>query len=163
MHLGGESPGPEMRRGDLLVCWCEPVGLVVDDHVLAGVEAEHEIDAPRQVSADVLVEAGVVEPVAVGADGVVRLAVRAEHPGDVLRRHGTARPLSAGDRELEAELVETVRARDITQPRPAGQGSEGGIDRHREPLDEQVRNPDVDRTPGGRVRDRTPELRTEVR
>ena len=106
----------------------------------------------------------VLESRGVPGQRVAGRQVLTQRAGD--RVASVSRPVgvvAAGQRQLELELVEPVRARDVAQPQPVDDRPQRRLDRRPQPL----RRPDParrDRAPGARAapRDALGELRVEV-
>ena len=113
-HLGGERGRAVMPGGQLLAGRREPVRLVVDDREALAVEPHHEVDAAREVAAHARAQPRVEQALRVAGQRIARLGVLAQHPRDRReRQRRAARVVAAHQRELEVQLVESVRAHHI--------------------------------------------------
>ena len=77
--------------------------------------------------------------------------MRAQDRGDRAQGDGAIRVVAARERELELELVEAVAAREVAQPRTAGERAERRRDRRLQAVHDRLDGADVDRPPGQRL------------
>ena len=70
-----------------------------------------------------------------------------ENRGNRLQREPAGGLIAAGEGQLEPELVEPVRAGDVTQPHPVDQRPERRLDRRAQPAHRLVRVAEIDRAP----------------
>ena len=86
----------------------------------------------------------------------------AQHVADRRQRELARRVVAAGERQLEVELVEAVRASQVAQAHAAEQRAERRLDRRAQPGDDHGRVADLDVSPRLRRRDLRTELGVEV-
>ena len=104
----------------------EPVRLVVDDRVPLGIaQAQHGVDAAGEVAAQRL---GLkrCEPVRVGGERIAGWQVAAQQRDEVAEPDVRAGGVAARERQLEVELREPVRGREIGEAAVGGERAERG-------------------------------------
>ena len=88
--------------------------------------------------------------------------MRAQNGRDRGRRDVAQRIVTAGERQLEGQLVQPVGAREVAQPAVADQRPERRLDRRAQTGDHGRAVADVDRPPRERLRDGPRELGVEI-
>ena len=104
-----------MGQRQRLIGRTQPVRLVVDDRVARPVEAEHEVDAPGQEAAHGRPQRRVLEPGRVRSERIAGRQVLAQGGRDRSEGQAPARVIPADQRQLELELVQPVRAGNVTE------------------------------------------------
>ena len=134
LHLRRERRGAVVPGGQRLAGRGQPVRLVVGDRERAPRPARRGRCCRSGSRARSPAGRG---PRAVGVPGerVVGGQMRAQHRGDRARREPPVGLVAADERQLERQLVEPVRARDVAQPQPADERPERRLDRRAQPGD----------------------------
>ena len=162
-HLRRQRLGLVVGQGQRLARRPQPVRLVVDDREPRTVQAQHEIDAPREKAPHLRPQRRILEPRGVRGHRIAGGQVLTERAGDRPQRQPPGRLVSARQGELELELVEPVRTGHVAQTNPVDDRAERRLDRGPQPLDDPIGIAQIERPARSRLGHPRPELGVEVR
>ena len=162
LHLGRQRGGPVVPGAQRLARRGEPVRLVVGDREAPARQPQDEVQAAGEEAAHGVAQARVRQPRRVAGQRVAGRQVLGQHGGDRAQRERAGRVVAADQRQLEAELVEPVRARDVAQPQVADERPERRLDRRRQALHDVLGVAELDPAPRLRLRDVAGQLGAQV-